>query len=119
MEYKYLLKNEGFKKLMFKFNKLDFNIESNVKYFLEKINCFIFNNKCFVKKLSKFSTKNLNKKDKCKILKNLKPFINFINIQNENNFNKFNEYIKKDPEFQKKTDFLKLRVDRQKKIMII
>ena len=103
MEYKYLLNNQKFQKLISKYDKLDFNIESNVKYFMEKINCFMFNNKCFVKKLFKCDIKNINlsSKDKCKINKALKPFLNYINSQKEKNFNKFNKYIKKDPEFQR------------------
>ena len=115
MEHKYLLKKldtAGFQKLICKFEKLDFNIESNVKYFLEKAKVFAFNNKCFFKKLMRVSNSTCKKyklsdKEICKIQKGLQPFLNYISSQKEKNFNKFNKYIKKDPEFQRKDSLFK------------
>ena len=110
MEHKFLLKKldtKGFRKLIYKFEKLDFNIESNVKYFLENVKVFAFNNKCFFKKFMRVLNSKpckkykLSEKEICKIQKALKPFLNYINSQKEKNFNKFNKYIKKDPEFQR------------------
>ena len=115
MEYKYLLKkldNRGFQKLICKFEKLDFNIENNVKCFLEKVRVFAFNNKCFFKKLMRVSNSTCKKyklsdKEIYKIQKGLQPFLNYISSQREKNFNKFNKYIKKDPEFQRKDSLFK------------
>ena len=116
MEHKFLLKKldtKGFRKLICKFEKLDFNIESNVKYFLEKVKVFAFNNKCFFKKFMRVLNSKpckkykLSEKEICKIQKGLQPFLNYISSQKEKNFNKFNKYIKKDPEFQRKDRLFK------------
>ena len=113
MEHKYFFKKLNkpeFNKLICKFNKLDFNIESNVKYFLKKVRNFAFNNKCFFKHLMKFKDSckfKLSKNEECKIQKALEPFLNFMKNQQIKNFNKFNKYIKKDPEFQRKDSLFK------------